>query len=118
VKLKGPYAQLPPHENAQRSSGVIVRILILRSRSRLVVIITPLPLYPQGKPRFYPLDRRLGGSENQLGCYGEERNLLLLTRIEPRYFDRATISNDLSEYAMDETGSESCPVWLLAVLIV
>jgi hypothetical protein len=35
------------------------------------------PHYPQGKSPRYPLDRRLGGSQNQSGQRGEEKNLAL-----------------------------------------
>jgi hypothetical protein len=38
-----------------------------------VVSFTPLPLYPQGKGLRYPLDRRLGGPQNQSGRRGEEK---------------------------------------------
>jgi hypothetical protein len=37
-----------------------------------VVSFTPRPLYPRGKSPRYPLDRRLGGSQNQSGRRGEE----------------------------------------------
>jgi hypothetical protein len=31
-------------------------------------------LYYQGKIRWYPLDRRLGGPQNRSGCVGEEKH--------------------------------------------
>jgi hypothetical protein len=31
----------------------------------------------------YPLDRRLGGSQNRRGHYGEQKNLFALPQIEP-----------------------------------
>jgi hypothetical protein len=39
-----------------------------------VVSFTSRPFYPQGKSRFYPLDRRLGGPQSQSGRGGEEKN--------------------------------------------
>jgi len=38
-----------------------------------VVSFTPRPLYPQGKSPWYPLDRRLSGSQNRSGYCGEEK---------------------------------------------
>jgi hypothetical protein len=44
----------------RRIGGIAPRIFDLGTRWRWVVSFTPLPLYPQGKSPFYPLDRRLG----------------------------------------------------------
>jgi len=33
-----------------------------------------VPLYPQGKSPWYPLDRRLGGLQSPSGRGGEEKN--------------------------------------------
>jgi hypothetical protein len=38
----------------------------------------PGPLYPQGKSPWYPLDRRLSGSQSRSGRGGEEKNSQLL----------------------------------------
>jgi hypothetical protein len=46
----------------------------LGTRWRWVVSFTPLPLYPQGKSPWYPLDRRLGGPQSRSGRWGEEKN--------------------------------------------
>jgi hypothetical protein len=40
-----------------------------------VVSFIPRPLYPRGKSPWYPLDRRLGGTQNRYGQYGEEKIL-------------------------------------------
>jgi hypothetical protein len=40
-----------------------------------VVSFTPRPIYPQGKSRWYPLDRRLGGPQSHSRCGGEEKNV-------------------------------------------
>jgi hypothetical protein len=53
-----------------------------------VVSLSPLPLYPREKSSRYPLHRRLGGPESRSGCYGEEKNLLPPTGIEPQFPDR------------------------------
>jgi len=42
-----------------------------------------LPLYPQGKSPWYPLDRRLDGPQNHSGCGGEEKNHQPLPSLEP-----------------------------------
>jgi hypothetical protein len=41
------------------------------------------PLYPQGKSPQSPLDRRLGGHQNQSGHGGEEKNSQLWPGMEP-----------------------------------
>jgi hypothetical protein len=48
-----------------------------------VVSFTPRPLYPQGKSPWYPLDRRLGGTQSRSGRGGEEKNSQLPPGIEP-----------------------------------
>jgi hypothetical protein len=48
-----------------------------------VVSFIPHPLYLQGKSSWYPLDRRLGGSQNQSGCSGEEKISQLLLGLKP-----------------------------------
>jgi hypothetical protein len=40
-------------------------------------------LRPGEEPK-YPLNRKLGGSQNQSGWYGEENNLLPLSVIKPK----------------------------------
>jgi hypothetical protein len=47
--------------------GIVPRILNLGTRWKPVVNIMPRPLYLQGKSPWYPLDRRLGESQNQSG---------------------------------------------------
>jgi len=41
-----------------------------------MVTFTLRPLYPPGKQPRYPLDRRLGGSENRSGRGGEDEKIL------------------------------------------
>jgi hypothetical protein len=48
-----------------------------------VISFTPLPLYPQGKSPWYPLDRRIGGPQSLPGGGGEEKNSQALLGIEP-----------------------------------
>jgi hypothetical protein len=43
-------------------------------------------VYPQGRSPWYPLDRRLGGSQNRSGDGGEEKNSQSLPRLEPPIF--------------------------------
>jgi hypothetical protein len=47
-----------------------------------VVNITPQPLYPQGKIPWYPLDRRLGGTQSLSESGGEEKNSQSLPGLE------------------------------------
>jgi hypothetical protein len=56
------------------SRGTVLRILDLGTRWGWVVSFMPWPLYPQGKNPWYPLHRRLGGSQSWSGCGGEEKN--------------------------------------------
>jgi hypothetical protein len=65
------------------SGGIAPRILDLSTRWRWVVSFTPLPLYPQGKSPWYPLDRRLSGPESRSGRGGEEKNSQPPPGIEP-----------------------------------
>jgi hypothetical protein len=48
-----------------------------------VVSFVPPPLYSQGKNPWYPLDRRMGGSQSRSGCSGEEKTSQLLPGLEP-----------------------------------
>jgi len=48
-----------------------------------VVSFTPRLLYPQEKSTWYPLDRRLGGSQSRPEHGGEEKNSLPLLGLEP-----------------------------------
>jgi hypothetical protein len=48
-----------------------------------VVSFTTQPLYPQGNGPWYPMDRRLGGFQNQSGHGGEEKNFQPLPGLEP-----------------------------------
>jgi hypothetical protein len=50
-----------------------------------VVSFTPLQLYLWGDSRQYPLYGRLVGPQSQSGCHAEEKNLLPLLGIEPRF---------------------------------
>jgi hypothetical protein len=57
-------------------------------RWRWVVSFTPRLLYPHGKSPWYPLDRRLGGSQSRSGRGGEEKNSQPPPGIEPQNSDR------------------------------
>jgi hypothetical protein len=48
-----------------------------------VVSFTPRPLNPQGNNPWYPLDRRLGGSQSRSEHGGEEKSSQLLPGLEP-----------------------------------
>jgi hypothetical protein len=48
-----------------------------------VVSFTPRSLYPHGKSRWYPLDRRLGGPQSRSGRGGEEKNSQPAPGLEP-----------------------------------
>jgi hypothetical protein len=58
-------------------------ILYLGTGWKRVVSFTPRPLYARGKIPPYALDRRLGGTHNQSGFYGEEKNLVLAENRTP-----------------------------------
>jgi hypothetical protein len=65
------------------SGGIFPRILDLGTTWRWVVSFRPQPLYPQGKTLWYPLDRRLSGSQCRSGRDGEEKNSQLRPGLEP-----------------------------------
>jgi len=44
-------------------SGGIASCINLGTRWRWLFSLTPWPLYPPGKSRRYPVDRRLGGTD-------------------------------------------------------
>jgi hypothetical protein len=61
------------------SGGMAPRVLDLCTRWRWVISFTPRPLYLQGKSPWYPLDRRLGGTQNRSRRGGEEENSIIAT---------------------------------------
>jgi hypothetical protein len=65
------------------SGGIAPLILDLGTRWRWEVNCMPRPLHPQGKSPWYPLDRRLRGSQNRSGRAGEEKNSQNPPGIEP-----------------------------------
>jgi hypothetical protein len=65
------------------SGGIAPGIVDLGTRWRSVVSFTLRPLYLQGKSPWYPLDRRLGGSQSRPGHGGEEKNSQPLLGLEP-----------------------------------
>ena len=67
---------------AYRGSRHVPSILNLGARWRLVVNITPWPLYP-GKEPWYPLNRWLDGPHSHSVLFGEDKNLLPLVVFEP-----------------------------------
>jgi hypothetical protein len=71
------------HEVILGSGGIAPRIIDLGTIWRWVASFTPQPLYPQGKSPWYPLDRRLGGSQRRSGRGVEEENSEPLPGLEP-----------------------------------
>jgi hypothetical protein len=71
IKVKGKVVPVlnwaPRHEDVSGSGGIATRIPDLGTRWRWVVSFTLRPLYPQGKSPWYPLDRRLCGSQSRSG---------------------------------------------------
>jgi hypothetical protein len=65
------------------SGGIALRILDLSTRRRWAVSFTPLPLYPQEKSPWYPLDWRLGVPQSRSRRDGEEKNSQSLPGVEP-----------------------------------
>jgi len=55
------------------SGGIAPWILNFSTRWKWVVSFTSWLLYTQGKSLQYPLDRRVGGPQSQIGCGGEEK---------------------------------------------
>jgi hypothetical protein len=75
----------PRHEGVLGSGGIALCILDLGTKWRLVVSAMPQPLYPQGMSPWYPLDKRLSGSQSQSGCSGEEKNSQPLPGPKPHH---------------------------------
>jgi hypothetical protein len=71
----------PRHEGVLGSGGIASRIN-LGTIWRWVVGFTARPLHLRGKSPWYPLDRRLGGSQSRSGCR-EEKNSQPLLGLEP-----------------------------------
>jgi hypothetical protein len=65
------------------SECITPRTLDLGTRWRGVVSSTTRPLYSQEKSPWYPLDRRMGGSQSRSGRGGEEKNSYPLPGLEP-----------------------------------
>jgi hypothetical protein len=59
------------HEGVLGSGGIAPCTLDLDIISRWVTSFTSRPLYPQGKSRWYPLDRRLSGPQSRSGRSGD-----------------------------------------------
>jgi len=49
-----------------------------------VVSFTPWLHCPKGRSPWYPMDRKMGGTQSQLECSGKEIISLLLPEIEPQ----------------------------------
>jgi hypothetical protein len=61
--------------SVRQNKGIDPHFLDLGTSWRWVVRFTPRPLHPRGKSLRHPLDRRLGGPQNQSGRRGEEKIL-------------------------------------------
>jgi hypothetical protein len=61
----------------------IPRILKVCTTWWCVDSFTIRPLYPWEGSTYYPLHRRLGGSQSRSRCFAKEKNMLLLTGFEP-----------------------------------
>jgi hypothetical protein len=65
IQLSLCFKWAPRHKDVLGSGGIVPRILDFGTRWRWVVSFTTRPIYLQGKSPRYPLDRRLGGPQNQ-----------------------------------------------------
>jgi hypothetical protein len=85
--IKGKFVpvlnEAPRHEDVLGSGGIAPHIFDLGTTWRWVVSFTPRPLYLQGKIPWYPLDRRLGGTQSRSGHGDEEKNSQPPPGIEP-----------------------------------
>jgi len=78
-----PLLWAPRHEGVLGSGGITPSIIDLGSRWRWVVSFTRLPLYPQGKSPWHPLDKRLDGPQSRSGRGGIEKNSRPLSEFHP-----------------------------------
>ena len=65
------------------SGNIAPLSLNLGTRLRQAVSFTPRPLHPRGKTRRYPSGKTLGGTPCRYESFGEDKNLLPLSGIEP-----------------------------------
>jgi hypothetical protein len=65
------------HEGVWERGCIDPRFLEFSTSWRWVVSFTPRPLYPRGKSPWYPLGRRLDGSQNRSGWRGKRKFLTL-----------------------------------------
>jgi hypothetical protein len=86
------------------SKGIALRIFNLATRWMWVVSFTPRPLYPQGKSPWYPLDRRLGGSQSRSGHGSEEKNPRLLRELNPRTPIVQSVAQRYTDWAITVLG--------------
>jgi hypothetical protein len=84
------------------SGGRAPRILDLGTRWTWVVSFTSRQLYPQGKSRWYPLDRRNGGLHIR-SWRGDEKNSQPLPWFEP-----PIIQPVVQRYTTELPGSRVC----------
>jgi hypothetical protein len=83
VKLSLCFNWAPHHEGVFGSGSIAPHILYLGTRCRWVVSFNPWAFYPQGNSPWYPLDRRLGGTQSWSGRGGEEKESQHLPALEP-----------------------------------
>jgi hypothetical protein len=84
VKLSLCFNWVPYHEGVLSSEGKAPCTLDLGTRWRWVISFTSLPIYPQGKSSWCPLDRRLGGPQCRSGLSGVEKNSSLCWDSNPQ----------------------------------
>jgi hypothetical protein len=82
-----------------------------------VVSFKPRPLYSQGKSPWYPLDRRLSGSQSRSGRGGEEKNSQLPPGIEPYNTDRPVRSPALYRLSYHGSPVEVIPQGITVTII-
>jgi hypothetical protein len=93
------------HEGVWESGG----FLEVGTSWRWVVSFTPRPLYHGGKYPQYPLGRRLCGTQNRSGFWGQEKNLALP---EPEFLPLVRPARSQSVYRLHQPGSSFHPVVL------
>jgi hypothetical protein len=80
------------HEGVLGSGGITPRILDLGTRWRWVVSFMLLLLYSQAKSPWYPMDRRLGGTQSRSERSGVENDSQPPSGLEPRSSSSISLS--------------------------
>ena len=91
------------------SGGIPPHILILGTKWKSVVSLTPRPFYHRIKSSRYPLNKRLGGPQNRSGCFRRRKIYSALLRLQ--FIALIIVSKEL------KSGNKSLAIFSNVVLL-